>query len=59
MRDDPVVRIERGFRHSEALIDAAMEAWPDIADRVAVEFQATPAKTKEYLRRRGLSPPRK
>jgi hypothetical protein len=43
MRDDPVVRIERGFRHSEALI----------------EFQATPAKTKDYLRRRGLSPPRK
>jgi hypothetical protein len=37
-----------------ALIDAAMAAWPDLAGRVKAEFDALPAKTKEYFRRRGL-----
>ncbi len=37
-----------------ALIDAALVVWPDLADRIRHEFDALPAKTKEYFRRRGL-----
>jgi hypothetical protein len=38
----------------QALIDAALVAWPDLAERIDAEFNAIPAKTKEYFRRRGL-----
>jgi hypothetical protein len=40
----------------QAVIDAAVVAWPDLGERVEAEFQALPAKTKEYFRRRGLWP---
>jgi hypothetical protein len=46
----------------EALIAAAIVAWPDLGERVEAEFNALPAKTKEYFRRRGLwdgKPPKK
>jgi len=33
---------------------AARVAWPDLGGRVEAEFNALPAKTKEYFRRRGL-----
>lgn len=38
----------------QALIEAAIVAWPDLGERVEAEFNAPPAKTKEYFRRRGL-----
>jgi hypothetical protein len=46
----------------QALIEAAVRAWPDLGERVEAEFAALPGKTKEYFRRRGLwdgTPPKK
>ena len=38
----------------QALIDAAIEVWPDIGDRVRLAFKGLPDKTKVYFRKRGL-----
>jgi len=38
----------------QAVIDAMVVAWPDVGERVEAEFDALPAKMKEYFRRRGL-----
>jgi len=39
----------------QALIDAAIQVWPDIGDRVRLAFRGLPNKTKVYFERRGLS----
>ena len=52
-----LLTIPEGFVAKEelyAVIEAAVTAWTDLGQRVEAEFNALPAKTKEYFRRRGL-----